>query len=51
MNNPICGYCNLPMTSSGRLENEDELGVYVAEVWQCPQCAYVLEKEPVYLDE
>lgn len=50
MKMPNCPYCDLPMQSLGRIEGEDELGLYVAEIWICATCGYCLEKDPIYLD-
>lgn len=45
-----CGYCEIPLELVGMMENQDDLGEYLAETWLCPICGYRLEKNPVYLD-
>jgi C4-type Zn-finger protein len=44
-----CRYCHVAMKNEGFMEQIDDLGVYVAETYQCPQCGYKLEKNPVYI--
>lgn len=46
-----CPYCEQPMESLGFIESYDELGIYVADTYICPQCQYRLEKEPVYVGD
>lgn len=47
---PHCPYCATELHKQGRCEDCDTLGTYVAETFTCPDCAYRLERDPVYVD-
>ena len=45
----ICPYCKNEMAELGFVENADGLGVFIAETFRCGECAYQLERNPVYI--
>ena len=48
---PYCHYCEIALSSLGFVESSiDDLGVYIAEAFICPECRYRLECNPVYVD-
>ena len=46
---PNCPYCHHEMNELGFVEDADDLGVYIAETFCCEECAYRLERNPVYI--